>query len=120
VISHGYFKKVVEFYVALNCENLPRQLVLSIELSDDIWWYGFRPSGTAIPVRVLRLQRRLEDPVNPRKIAFPSSFPLAPMLFLVGPRKLDSKGALAMEWVTPQHEEIDLNCEISSYANAEL
>jgi hypothetical protein len=25
-----------------------------------------------------------------------------------------------MEWVTPQHQEIDLNCEISSYANAEL
>jgi hypothetical protein len=25
-----------------------------------------------------------------------------------------------MEWTTPQHEEIDLNCEISSYANAEL
>jgi hypothetical protein len=25
-----------------------------------------------------------------------------------------------MEWVTPQHEEIDLNCEVSSYANAEL
>jgi len=81
----------VEFYVALNCENLPRQLVLSIELSDDIWWYGFRPSGTAIPVRVLRLQRRLEDPVNPRKIAFPSSFPLAPMLFFVGPHKLIPK-----------------------------
>jgi hypothetical protein len=30
------------------------------------------------------------------------------------------KGAPLMEWVTPQHEEIDLNCEISSYANAEL
>ena len=30
------------------------------------------------------------------------------------------KGALTMEWVTPQHEEVDLNCEISSYANAEL
>jgi hypothetical protein len=30
------------------------------------------------------------------------------------------KGALTMEWVTPQHEEIDLNCEVSSYANAEL
>jgi hypothetical protein len=30
------------------------------------------------------------------------------------------QGALHMEWVTPQHEEIDLNCEISSYANAEL
>jgi len=25
-----------------------------------------------------------------------------------------------MDWVTPQHEEIDLNCEVSSYANAEL
>ena len=30
------------------------------------------------------------------------------------------KGAAPMEWTTPQHEEIDLNCEISSYANAEL
>jgi len=25
-----------------------------------------------------------------------------------------------MEWATPQHESIDLNCEVSSYANAEL
>jgi hypothetical protein len=25
-----------------------------------------------------------------------------------------------MEWTTPKHEEIDLNCEVSSYANAEL
>jgi len=33
---------------------------------------------------------------------------------------LTLQGALLMEWVTPQHEEIDLNCEISSYANAEL
>jgi hypothetical protein len=32
----------------------------------------------------------------------------------------DIEGASLMEWVTPQHEEIDLNCEISSYANAEL
>ena len=30
------------------------------------------------------------------------------------------QGAPHMEWITPQHEEIDLNCEISSYANAEL
>jgi hypothetical protein len=30
------------------------------------------------------------------------------------------QGAAPMEWITPQHEEIDLNCEISSYANAEL
>jgi hypothetical protein len=25
-----------------------------------------------------------------------------------------------MEWTTPRHEEIDLNCEVSSYANAKL
>ena len=31
-----------------------------------------------------------------------------------------NQGAIAMEWVTPQHEEIDLNCEVSAYANAEL
>src|SRR6266481_1172386 len=31
---------------------------------------------------------------------------------------LTPKGASTMEWVTPQHEEIDLNCEVSSYANA--
>jgi len=33
---------------------------------------------------------------------------------------LTPKGASTMEWVTPQHEEVDLNCEVSSYANAEL
>jgi hypothetical protein len=30
------------------------------------------------------------------------------------------QGATPMEWTTPKHEEVDLNCEISSYANAEL
>jgi hypothetical protein len=30
------------------------------------------------------------------------------------------EGAKLMEWTTPKHEEIDLNCEVSSYANAEL
>ena len=39
-------------------------------------------------------------------------------LFLIF--ELTAQGASAMEWVTPQHEEIDLNCEVSSYANAEL
>jgi hypothetical protein len=29
-------------------------------------------------------------------------------------------GGTTMEWTTPQHEVIDLNCEVSSYANAEL
>jgi hypothetical protein len=31
-----------------------------------------------------------------------------------------SSRRFAMEWTTPTHEEIHLNCEISSYANAEL
>jgi len=31
-----------------------------------------------------------------------------------------TKEPLPMEWTAPKHEEIDLNCEISSYANAEL
>jgi hypothetical protein len=35
-------------------------------------------------------------------------------------RVLFNKGELTMEWTTPQHEEICLSCEISSYANAEL
>jgi hypothetical protein len=50
---------------------------------------------------------------------FPSSHPCA--IFLL-PCELIIRiqGAIAMEWVTPQHEEIDLNCEVSSYANAEL
>ena len=30
------------------------------------------------------------------------------------------KEPVSMEWTTPRHEEIDLNCEVSSYANAEL
>src|SRR5207248_1729537 len=30
------------------------------------------------------------------------------------------QGVSIMEWVAPQHEEINLNCEVSSYANAEL
>jgi hypothetical protein len=49
---------------------------------------------------------------------FPSAHSCANLFFRL--HNLDSKGALAMEWVTPQHEEIELSCEISSYANAEL
>jgi len=33
---------------------------------------------------------------------------------------VQTQGVMTMEWTTPKHEEIDLNCEISSYANAEL
>jgi hypothetical protein len=36
------------------------------------------------------------------------------------PSRSKPKEPQAMEWTTPKHEEIDLNCEISSYANAEL
>lgn len=41
----------------------------------------------------------------------------ATVLFLETPQ--DLKEAV-MEWVTPDHEEIELSCEVSSYANAEL
>jgi len=47
---------------------------------------------------------------------FPSAIPCYSLLVII----LTPKGASTMEWVTPQHEEIDLNCEVSSYANAEL
>jgi len=42
------------------------------------------------------------------------------VLFSARPVKYKSGRDLIMEWTTPQHEEIDLNCEVSSYANAEL
>jgi hypothetical protein len=54
------------------------------------------------------------------RLATPHSLELNSMLcFGVAVHKTP-KGASTMEWVTPQHEEIDLNCEVSSYANAEL
>jgi len=42
------------------------------------------------------------------------------MLFFLGLREQFSIRSELMEWTTPKHEEIDLNCEVSSYANAEL
>jgi hypothetical protein len=50
----------------------------------------------------------------------PIPFHLIPCYAFLVPSILTPKGASTMEWVTPQHEEIDLNCEVSSYANAEL
>jgi hypothetical protein len=41
-------------------------------------------------------------------------------VLLLSASETKAKGVILMEWTTPQHEEIDLNCEISSYANAEL
>jgi hypothetical protein len=39
---------------------------------------------------------------------------------LVAYRLGSNLGGTTMEWTTPQHEVVDLNCEVSSYANAEL
>ena len=49
-----------------------------------------------------------------------SSLPTGHVLFLVVLTNTFPKGVKLMEWTAPQHEEIDLNCEVSSYANAEL
>jgi hypothetical protein len=115
-------KKVVQFYTLFNGLNSPRQIVLSNSLTDDIWWCGFQRGGTDIPVCLLQPEgdQSARQTWQPHKIALLSSFPLIAVLIFPGPRNLDPKGALTMEWVTPQHEEIELNCEISSYANAEL
>ena len=58
----------------------------------------------------------------PRPILFKSPIPLnlIPCYAFRVVAYLTPKGASTMEWVTPQHEEVDLNCEVSSYANAEL
>jgi hypothetical protein len=48
------------------------------------------------------------------------SLPQWRVLCSAHPVKLNSGRNLIMEWTTPQHEEINLNCEISSYTNAEL
>jgi hypothetical protein len=59
----------------------------------------------------LALDRLLQSPIP---LKFNSCYSLSVLVYLT------PKGAPTMEWVTPQHEEIDLNCEVSSYANAEL
>jgi len=51
----------------------------------------------------------------PAEFSFPH---FIAVLFFICSRM--TQGVMPMEWTTPQHEEIDLNCEISSYANAEL
>ncbi len=79
--------------------------------STSLWQsvFDFRDRWKSAPTVMLRQPYRF----------FPSSVFGLPMLSL--PLSLNSlQGAPLMEWVTPQHEEIDLNCEISSYANAEL
>ena len=56
-------------------------------------------------------------------LELPSRLPSLPtelVLFFLGTNHQSPEGAKLMEWTTPKHEEIDLNCEVSSYANAEL
>lgn len=52
-------------------------------------------------------------------VSIPFLFRLCYFIFVIASTPRARREA-PMEWVTPQHEEIDLNCEISSYANAEL
>jgi hypothetical protein len=33
---------------------------------------------------------------------------------------MSPRGVIVMEWSAPEHEVIELNCEVSSYANAEM
>jgi|SRR5579859_959223 len=68
-------------------------------------------TGTLEPT-LLRAAERPGLQQNPYSLPPNSCYPLSGSHF--------AQGAPHMEWVTPQHEEIDLNCEISSYANAEL
>jgi len=50
---------------------------------------------------------------------FPSAISYA--IFLKSQQTaFQTKEPASMEWTTPQHEGIDLNCEVSSYSNAEL
>jgi len=46
--------------------------------------------------------------------------PFCYLLLAAASEYLRKKEPSPMEWTTPKHEEVDLNCEISSYANAEL
>jgi len=79
---------------------LPRRIVFrGLEIA-YIWWWRSAP---------------LEN-FPPRAIPFARDWWYSVLVFVSHP----SRGALTMEWVTPKHEEIDLNCEVSSYANAEL
>jgi len=51
---------------------------------------------------------------SPIDAAIPGCYPRVVLV------SISLQGVRTMEWVTPQHEEVNLNCEISSYANAEL
>jgi|SRR6266436_9538754 hypothetical protein len=83
-------------------KSIPRVLLLD---EQTLIWGRRRVTGLhANPAQAARISLFL----------FPGTRAILPLVVEL------PQGALLMEWVTPQHEEIDLNCEISSYANAEL
>jgi len=110
-----FFEIVLDFWAHRErLISLP-QLVLVVSLCDYAWW-------PASPEYVVPNCTVLSGPLSP--FGFPvlllSSLPTGHVLFFSRLNEQFSQGAKLMEWTTPQHEEIDLNCEVSSYANAEL
>lgn len=114
--SH-FFEKIVVKIVFANvpkraaicrCSKIPRQLNLVVRIPAIYFRFIF----------TYRFSRSSLSFGNRMSAFFHFSF-LPPVLssVLFGPYQ---SGATHMEWTTPQHEEIDLNCEVSSYANAEL
>jgi hypothetical protein len=91
-----------------------------------VWRFSFSSLGSLTSTQetlvVDHLPGGLDRATFRKKLATTHSLKARSMLFSLGATYLTSKvkGASTMEWVTPQHEEIDLNCEVSSYANAEL
>jgi len=78
----------------------------------------FRPLRGERPTKFFRQDCSL--PNRPFRAMYQRPVPRLLRLVVRFPGQRFQSGASTMEWTTPQHEEIDLNCEISSYANAEL
>jgi len=110
-----FFEIVVDFWAHRErIISLP-QLVLVVSLCDYAWWPASPeyvvPNCTFFPGLCLPLGL---------PVLLLSSLPTGHVLFFYRLTEQFPQGAKLMEWTTPQHVEIDLNCEVSSYANAEL
>ena len=105
---------------------MPRLVVVSIPGYNNSWWWGFGipATGTFRSLPITSEEKSSSARAsNSFRYAFAKShisFNLISCYTFYVIVHLTPKGASTMEWVTPQHEEIDLNCEVSSYANAEL
>jgi hypothetical protein len=108
-------------------EKLPLQMVFFCNGNNEAWWCDSPPRQPTLARRTCHRGVRSaaqcpggNGPEN--RLSAPACNAI---LCLSGETAASRsgqrrKGAASMEWVTPQHEEIDLNCEVSSYANAEL